>query len=558
MTRLARRPLTTTLRFSAAAATLALLSGAAIANSPAAYAESPHTENVFYVLEARQGYLNRPIGAAIRQISYDDATNTVSPDNILLGGAEIPLPVKDGTTNLLRDNANALGVSPDGTFYFTTQLGSDSQVGTIDIWSVQLLEAPSAEHPNGVLSAPTRVAHNFMLNSTGGGNINGGAVNPRDGAFYFMYLSSFTSEKRATDAGIPDPSRYAEAVRAHLYRYDPNQVALGNSAVGEVAHIDFYKNSAVNLDLPQLLNGDITFDGNGNLILVTSVLHDATASGGAGPAMMVTVGYDRFGRLPNIDPDDTKDSRTVASLAPTATIGAAGQLATLNAYPGAAYNGLAFARNGKLIVEQGNTHTITNPVDFTALGPQQTAGIRSTDFTWVDLATAAGPPSLTVRVDVQTDRADEEQFTISGTQTYASGASNTFGPATTTGTARGIQAAQIGSQPVLADGTVALSLTSTAAPGSYTVTSECTAADGSGAAFAGGDGTELAFAMSAAPTAGMMGAQVTCTFTVRDFELAATGLSSAGVSIAAAGLLSVIAGGLLLGARAQIRRSLRV
>lgn len=549
------RPLTRTAGLLAAiTATVVMIGvGTATSTTAPAHAAPPPSDGVFYVLEARQGYLNRPIAAGIRQVSYDERTNSISADNVLLGGELLDLPVKPGTSNLLRDNANALGVSPDGVFYFTTQLGSESQVGTIDIWSVELIESPSAAHPNGVLGTPTRVTEEFMLNSRGGGNINGGAVNPRDGAYYFMYLSNFASEVAAVSAGISDPSRWAEAVRAHLYRYDPDQVSLGNTATGEVAHIDFFKNSAVNLDLPQLLNGDITFDSSGNLILVTSVLHDATKSGGPGPAMMATLDYANFGHLPNIDPEF--DTRPVPSLAPTATIGAAGQPTVHNAQAGAAYNGLAFTRSGKLIVEQGNTHTLTNPVDFSAIGPAQANGVKSEDVSWVDLATHTGPPTLTVRVDVQTDRAADEQFTVSGTQALRSGSTHTLPPATTSGTARGIQAEGIGALPILADGTLELSLAATGSTQRFAVTAQCTTS-ASDTAFASASESTISFAIDAAPATAMTGAQISCVFTVRDAEpeLAATGLSSSGLTIGAGALALVAAGGALIALRGRAMR----
>ncbi|WP_167050668.1 hypothetical protein [Salinibacterium sp. ZJ77] len=553
MTPAPTRPFAHTRRLLAAASALMIGMGVAATSSDApAHAVAPPADGVFYVLEARQGYLNRPIAAGIRQVTYDERTNSISADNILLGGELIDLPVKDGTSNLLRDNANALGVSSDGMFYFTTQLGSESQVGTIDIWSVELVEAPSEAHPQGVLGTPTRVAENFQLNSRGGGNINGGAVNPRDGAYYFMYLSNFTSETSATSAGVSDPSRWAEAVRAHLYRYDPHQVSLGNVATGEVAHIDFFKNSAVNLALPQLLNGDITFDSSGNLILVTSVLHDATKSGGPGPAMMATFDYADFGHLPNIDPRE--DARPVPTIAPAATIGAAGQPTVYNAHAGAAYNGLAFTRSGKLIVEQGNTHTITNPVDFSALGPNQANGVKSPDVSWVDLATHTGPPTLSVQVDLQTDRGASEQFTISGTQTLGSGSVHTFEPATTSGTGRGLQAARIGALPILADGTLDLSLDATGPISRFAVTVQCTTGVGD-TAFASASASQISLKIADAPATATMGAQISCVFTVRDQELAATGLSTSGLAIGAGALALLAAGGVLLAVRTRaIRR----
>ncbi len=157
--------------------------GADFGISPLSVPDFTANPNVYYALDRSTS--NSPPVIRIRQLTFDpSATTPVAQGNIVMGGARTLSGVNGR-------NANALGVTADGVFYYTTQSGTDSRAGTVDVWRYEMMAMPGASNPGGLCwnsSAPTgstaegwacaprRVVTDLSLNSAGGGTIVGGAV----------------------------------------------------------------------------------------------------------------------------------------------------------------------------------------------------------------------------------------------------------------------------------------------------------------------------------------------------------------------------------------------
>lgn len=470
--------------------------------------------NVYYALD-RQDDVN--VGSwwsptyvqriRIRQLTFNINNATpVAQGNIVMGGprdlADIPGRV-----------ANALGVTQDGTFYFTTQQGTASQSGTVDIWRYEMMSMPGTNNPGGTCwnnQAPTgsnaegwacppqRIVSNLSLNSRGGGTIVGGAVNPRDGAFYFMYFS-----------GTPSSSPLGSGnVRAHLYRYDQTRTTIGQPAAGEVAHFDIESPSA----FTDLYNGDIAFDAVGNLLLTVS---NNGGNYSRGRAMLATLTFDQFADLPTIQWTDS-NTPSVPTLLPASTIGAEGQVARFNPRNGVGLNGLAYLASGEVAMEQGNAQMIANPATFDPIGNARTNPAVTGEF--VDLASSVSPPVLTVQKFVENERfAKGDQFTLSGQQTLAGGSVVNFDAITTTGNEAGLQSEQIGPVPLISGGTITVGEAITANAENYSSNYECFLEnrDGSkGRVFKSGEGRQVTFDyLQDVPGAQSGPQQMKCVFT---------------------------------------------
>lgn len=324
-------------------------------------------DSAIYSLEWRtQGQKNRLVTIKELTVSGD----TVDGAGQVVGQSDVKVQAEMSDNDDRR--VDALGVTFDNAgnpvFYYTVQRGVASQAGKIDIFSYRPATAPS--------SASLEVS-NLSLNSGGGGFIVGGAVNPVDGAYYFMYYS-------ATPASSPLGAGNA---RAHLYRYYP-----GTSTVGEVAHVDIPKQSTFSTTADEV-NGDIEFDSAGNLHLVMS--NPGTVSS-AGQLMLATLDFEEFKDLRTINYTDP-DAVPVPTILATATQGAKDQDPIYNAVAGAAYNGFAYTADGDAALQYGvagSSIFLADPVTFTRIG--DTSTVQSGNLV-TDLASAHAVPVISAQ-----------------------------------------------------------------------------------------------------------------------------------------------------------------
>ncbi|WP_167050622.1 prealbumin-like fold domain-containing protein [Salinibacterium sp. ZJ77] len=450
-------------RTAAAGLALALVLGvlplhsatSAVAAEPraTAFVETPNT---FYTLQRSLP----PNAAPTVSIERRTATDSGIANNAVTLGGMRTLPGVNG------HSANALGVSSDGVFYFTTQRDAQTRAGGVSIWRYEVRGMPGTTRPagtcfdgqppsgssnNGWACAPQRVVSDLSLNSgvNGGGTIVGGAVHPISGAFYFTYISGTPEVASALNPTGPGN------VRAHVYRYDPQRaITEGEADAGEVMHVDMRKHATFITDTPQSggnLNGDIAFDGQGNLLITVS---NPIAGAARGQMMLATVPYDDYREFPTIR--WTENAATVPTVEPRSMIGGLGQEARFNPIRTATsgLNGLAYTSSGQLIAQQGNVQAVASPTTFISRGASRT--ITSTGGQApVDLASSRVPATITVLKNFEERIDDADQVRLSAALTVGSTVT-ALDTVTTSGTESGPQGAQIGPVPFEGKGAITL------------------------------------------------------------------------------------------------------
>lgn len=165
-------------------------------------------------------------------------------------------------------------------------------------------------------------------------------------------------------------------------------------------------------------------------------------------------------------------------------------------------NGIAFDASGYVYLGNDTTIRKYDPTTWTQIGSNITASLASS----TDLASCNSPANLVLKKNVIGRVADSDQFTLavrSGTTTAAS--------ATTTGTASGIQANQVGPIPVIAGNTYVIAETASGTTNltKYATTYVCTVA-GSPTPIASGSATSGEVKI---PVTTGVGAAVECVFT---------------------------------------------
>ncbi len=203
-------------------------------------------------------------------------------------------------------------------------------------------------------------------------------------------------------------------------------------------------------------NGDIAFDRDGNLYIVTSSANDATIH--------------------------VVDSRDVAPAASAPTARAAHvQSFRVDDTEGLGVNGIAFGDDGYLLVSTTLELLRVDPMAGTV-----TSQVTFEEKGVVDIASCASPSHLTLEKDFPDGRAsgddqDQVRLTVSGSGLPAT-------ETTTTGSAIGIQARRV-TVPVLPGATLALQESGTGADAERYRSSWVCIDDGDGTALAEGDGT---------------------------------------------------------------------
>ncbi len=454
-----------------------IVSAAAVAPAATAAAVPAATPvNTAFVESANAYYtLHRSISSPVTvTIELREAGTQSTPRSGVALGGTITLP-----TSVNGHSANALGVSADGVFYFTTQRDTETRKGGVSVWRYVVKGMPNTNRPSykcddgstprgsrtsGWVCGPELVISELSLNSgaNGGGTIVGGAVHPISGAFYFTYISSTPS----TAVGPANPTGPGN-VRAHVYRYDPTRaLELGEDEAGEVMHVDMRKHATFRTDdlengIGGRLNGDIAFDGQGNLLLTVSNPDQNPGSRVTNPnsdepdgqMMLATVPYEDYRDFETIR--WTENATAVPAIEPRSMIGGLGQQARYNPIvaESSGLNGLAYTGSGQLIAQQGATHAVASPTTFVARGAATGIAASGGSRQPVDLASSRVPATITVLKNFEEKLDASDQVVLNADLTVGS-TTTRLDPVTTTGSDAGLQTVQIGPSPFEGRGTL--------------------------------------------------------------------------------------------------------
>ncbi|MEV8274279.1 hypothetical protein [Microbacterium sp. NPDC077184] len=227
-------------------------------------------------------------------------------------------------------------------------------------------------------------------------------------------------------------------------------------------------------------NGDIAFDSRGNLYVLGAATVNNSSSVAIFTVSAQTLATANGGTL------------AVSTSTPRALTGLDASPAFGNA------NGLAFSPRGTAYVSSNTSTYEFDPTTWTRI-----AGSPRVDFASTDLATCTSPGTVTVLKNVVGRAAAADQFTLT-----LSGDSGTVGTATTTGSATGRQAAQVGPFPARVNTPLtvseAMAAGSASVIGAYTVRLECWT---DGVRIVDTTATSASFTMP-----DRLGANVVCTF----------------------------------------------
>ncbi len=407
--------------------------------------------------------LTCPIGTIyqIQRASSGSTTGRLNVVNVSAMSGTNPVTATQVTPSLIpatSPGANALGISAGGVAAWALAPQSPGGTGdtltftlrkfdpATDAWTSHTVDINTAGRlPSGVTAAGIR--------SQG---IVAGAIDPHSGDFFWAYLAS------------------APVNRMVVFGFNTTT----NQPIGVVA------NSTLPQETPASggSNGDIAFDGAGNLFVVSNTGTNAAVGVIQGP-------------LP------TSESQT-PTLVNT-------RLTTFANPQSNSYNGIAFNSIGELFIQwsAGDSTFIRK------ISPQNGASIAGpaeVDFTspgggiGVDLGCNAAPPTMQLRKSVDARRTDTDQFHLSIT-----GGDLTEGnTATTSGTETGVQAETAG--PVVARAGTTYTFTETGAGttnlDNYGTEWRCVNQAAGNGEVAAGTGTTFTLAPGA-------GEAILCTFT---------------------------------------------
>lgn len=289
-------------------------------------------------------------------------------------------------------------------------------------------------------------------------NVNSvaGAIDPKTQRYYYGGYDSTDSTLR-------------------LWVYDP----ATNTATGPVARIA----------APSLpgTNGDLAFDADGTLYFVAS-----RGESTVGAADAVTALYRLDATLP------TSGSQQDFS---------AVEIARTSGLDGAS-NGIAFASNGYLYLGRSNALSQVNPITGATVNTIALTGVASSD-----LASCAGPSTLSVTADVSGRKAPGDQFTVTASGGDYDG-TPAFPTGTTTGTDTGPQdqPGEVAGKAIVLPGdtyTATLGAAGTTNLNEYLVGYRCVDT-GTGNVSSSGTGTSMPITV---PT-GTTGATTACSFVI--------------------------------------------
>ena len=300
---------------------------------------------------------------------FNTNTNLLQVNGTSVGNAQLSafLVSRSPVDNV---NQNALAISADGNdAYASADQGTTIRRwdGTTDVWT---------SYPGRPLLDP-------------GDTALAGAVDPTTGIYYFGDVG-----------GTPSSPNFGE-----LYGFD----TATNTLISTTPLLTFPA-------IPGESNGDIAFDGAGNLYIVMS---------------SVTTGD--LKAIPGPLPQTVAQARLIPPT-PLSTF-------AVPASAGAAVNGIAFDANGTLYLSLAGAAGGVFTIDPGTGSPQSTltplspALIGPSSAGFVDLASCAYPPSVSVQKNVVSRVNPTDQFTLSATGPTISLPAT----ATTVGTANGLQ-----------------------------------------------------------------------------------------------------------------------
>ncbi|MBB6405958.1 prealbumin-like fold domain-containing protein [Arthrobacter sp. AZCC_0090] len=399
------------------------------------------------------------------------------------------LDYKMANTNTVRNNANALGVSPrTGILYYVDKFtNGPTGPSSVNIYSYD----PTAASPAPVL-LKTNVDTSLINDS-----VVAGAVNPLDGAYYFGGYADIPV------AGSNPPQW---TVNLYIWRYDPatGAVALvvNGLQVSSSAYLGYNYNLVTgNWDpVPANRNGDFAFDSQGNLYAILSQVDNAQTA------------YPGSVQIFTITGVDATPGATLANSTGSILVG--------NSTNDPGYNGIAFDSNGSLIIESNNSGTSTNvtvydPNTFQPLGTRTALAYGN----GTDLASCQpAPPHVKLQKEIVGGRVNaSDQFNLSVKRGDTAGNGAVLGTTTTTGSASGLQSRQVGPAAVLAQVSgvyYTFSESQTTATGGYTTTWKCwNTPDLTAAPFKSGTGTSFNVNSTEIPiSSGTVSTEVTCRF----------------------------------------------
>ncbi|KQR52828.1 hypothetical protein ASF88_15245 [Leifsonia sp. Leaf336] len=290
-----------------------------------------------------------------------DVQDLLSIDGSSLGAAQLNAS-NESTSTTSGVNPNGLGIAPGGAAAY-----SASDTGTV----IQQYDAASGSWSTVPgLPAP-------------GAAVTVGAIDPTTGIYYFGNVGSATAD-------------------AHLWGYDTTTNQLIDPS--PLVSWPYVAGQA---------NGDIAFDGGGNLYIVTSSTTDGTLEAISGPLPRASAG--------------------AAALTPST-------LSDFSVPGGVAVNGIAFDGTGTLYLSQGGTSGVfsIDPGTGTARGaltPLPIALAGPTGRGLLDLASCAFPPTVSAQKNVVSRVNPTDQFTLDVTGPTVSFPAT----ATTVGSATGLQ-----------------------------------------------------------------------------------------------------------------------
>ena len=302
-----------------------------------------------------------------------------------------PLPAGDG---------NALGISEGGGAAWALapqQAGGSGNTLTFTLYSLNPATDAWTRH-TATFDVTGRLPSGVTVASIRSNGIVAGAIDPHSGNFFWAYFASASSGAMT------------------IFGFNTTT----NQPIGVVA------NSTVPQTLPETgnSNGDIAFDGAGNLFVVSSTGTHAAVGVIAGP-------------LPSTQqtPTPTRtDTRLTSFSNPNSN----------------SYNGIAFNATGGLFIQWSSGTTTTTIRKISPQNGETLAGPSTVDASpagggiGVDLGGCATPPTLELAKNVVARQAHGDQFHLSIT-----GGDLTAGNlATTSGTATGVQPETAG--PVVA------------------------------------------------------------------------------------------------------------
>jgi uncharacterized repeat protein (TIGR01451 family) len=302
-----------------------------------------------------------------------------------------PIPAGDG---------NALGISEGGAAAWALapqQPAGSSNTLIFTLYSLNPATNAWTQH-TATINTAGRLPSGVTAADIRSGGIVAGAVDPHSGNFFWAYLASAPHDAMT------------------IFGFNTTT----NQPIGVVA----------NSTLPQTLpasggsNGDIAFDGAGNLFVVSNTGTHAAVGVIAGP-------------LPTTQQTPT----------PTRTNT---RLTTFSNTDSHSYNGIAFNGAGELFIQWSSGATTTTIRKISPQNGQSLAGPSTVNASpagggiGVDLGGCATPPTLELAKNVVARQAHTDQFHLS----INGGNLNNANTATTSGTATGVQPQTAG--PVVA------------------------------------------------------------------------------------------------------------